>query len=354
MTKSLIAALALSSALAGCSSDLGPGTEPAGNCVILPNLTIRSNADLAKIPTSCFGVEGTLEMSGTSEADLTALSDLIATAHLRIENNDGLRSFAGLENVNVLGDLIVAGNPDLTSIEGLEGTKSAGRVELTDNPALRTVVGLSNLLEVRGDLLVEGNTVLPDLRGLSRMEAVGGTFTIRDNAALPNLTGLDRFKAARGMAVSANPAMTTLTGARDLLVVAALEISDNPRLTSSSMDLTDVGDLNIARNAALTKIGFPRLKRAQGSVTIEGNPSMIDIDGFSGLFLAIDKVLTVRNNANLGQATGLQVIKAIGQGLIVTGNTKLSQCRATAIRTRIPSVAGGVEIRNNSTSYNPC
>src|SRR5687768_6675314 len=104
MTK-LRAALALGTALAGCSSELG-GVDPTANCVIVPNLTVRSDADLSKIPTSCFGVQGTFELSGTSLTDLTAISDLVATAHLRIENNGDLRSFAGLENVQVLGDLI--------------------------------------------------------------------------------------------------------------------------------------------------------------------------------------------------------------------------------------------------------
>ena len=59
-------------------------------------------------------------------------------------------------------------------------------------------------------------------------------------------------------------------------------------------------------------------------------------------------------NANLVLATGLANLKAIGGGLIVTDNPRLSGCRASAIRTRIPSVSGGVDIRNNSTVYNPC
>lgn len=357
MTKLLLATVALGTALAGCSSDLGDGTpDPTANCVIVNNLTIRSDADLSKVPTSCFGVQGTFEISGTTMADLSAMGDLVAAAHLVIENNDGLRSLAGLDNVQVVGDLIIAGNPDLTSVDGLEATQRVNRLEITDNPALRTMTGLSNLVEVVGDAVIEGNSALADLRGLSRLQAVGGTLTLRDNAALTTLTGLDRLKAARGLVIESNSNLTGLAGARDLEVVVDLRVADNTRLASAAgLDPVEVGHLTIARNPAMSRIaGFTRLTRARGNVTFEDNDALTDLDGFSGQFLAVTGVLTVRGNANLTQTTALGYVKAIGAGLIVVDNPKLSQCRAAAIRSRIPSIGGGIEIRNNSTAYNPC
>lgn len=347
--------LALGAALAGCTSDLG-GADPAANCVVVPTLTIRGDDDLAAIPSSCFGVDGTLELSGTTLTDLTPLADLVVAAHLRIEDNRALASFAGLENVQVLGDLIVAGNPALGSIEGLEATRSLGRLELTDLPALTDLRGLANLVEVRGDAIVEGNDGLRDLDGLGRLQAVGGTLSIRDDRGLTSLAGLDRLEAVRGMVIGGNGSMSSLAGAGRLQVAVDLQIVDNPRLGSAAgMKLVEVGNLTVARNPALTRLGgFDVLQRARGSVTIEDNDALGDIDGFSGAFLSIAGILAVRGNGALTQATGLANLKAIGGGIIVVDNPRLSQCRATAIRTRIPSVSGGVEIRNNSTAYNPC
>lgn len=355
MTKLLATTLILGAALAGCASDLG-GSDPAASCALLPNLTIRSDADLAKIPTGCFGVQGTFEVSGTSMTDLAELADLVAVAHLRIEDNGALTSFAGLDNVQVVGDLIIGGNPALASIDGLEGTQKLLSAEITDNPALRDLRGLANLVEVVNDAIIEGNDGLRDLRGLSRLQAVGGTLSIRDDGALTSLAGLDRLEAARGFVVSANPAMTALTGAERLQVAVDLQITDNPRLASAAgMKVVEVGNLTVIGNPVMSRLGgFDKLARARGSVTIENNDGLIDIDGFSGAFLAVSGVLAVRGNAFLSQATGLANLKAVGAGIIVTDNPRLSQCRAAAIRSRIPSVSGGIEIRNNSVSYNPC
>ena len=127
------------------------------------------------------------------------------------------------------------------------------------------------------------------------------------------------------------------------------------RQPSQRRYVVDVGTRAVIGNPRTRRRGgFDKLARARGRVTIENIAGLIDSDGFSGAFLAVSGVLAVRGNAFLSQATGLANLKAVGAGIIVTDNPRLSQCRAAAIRSRIPSVSGGIEIRNNIVSYNPC
>jgi hypothetical protein len=108
---------------------------------------------LATVTRDSFVVTGALRIKGTELVDLTDLSGLHAVSgDLTVEENDFLKSLAGREGVNHIGD-------DLQTVR---------------NTSLVDLTGLDSLREVSGDVVITGNVSLLDVQQLSGLMRSGG------------------------------------------------------------------------------------------------------------------------------------------------------------------------------------
>jgi hypothetical protein len=115
-------------------------------------------------------------------------------------NNQYLTSFAGLNNLSLIGGSIeIWGQQSLTSLAGLDNLDSiSGDIIIYSNPSLTILTGLDNLSSIRGSLQVCNNRELTSLTALSKLNSLGGYLDISGNSALTSLTGLENVKYIGG------------------------------------------------------------------------------------------------------------------------------------------------------------
>lgn len=154
-----------------------------------------------------------------------------------------------------------------------------GHVQLQgDNPDTSVLDGVR---KITGELIID-STNLTNLDFLACVEEVGGGINIFDNNSLVDLGGL--------------AGITTIT------------------------DFS--AELTIAENDSLVTIaGFGKLGSV-GSLSINNNASLQNVDGPSALE-AINQNLTIRYNDSLTNLNGLSNLKAVGSKFNVVGNPML-------------------------------
>ncbi len=103
-----------------------------------------------------------------------------------IQNNDVVTSVAGL-NITSVGFLNIFDNDALISLEGLGALESAGAgLSIFDNDVLANLHGLSGLKTVPvGSIGIRNNPVLGSIEGLRGMTFVRDEMLIEGNTALP-------------------------------------------------------------------------------------------------------------------------------------------------------------------------
>jgi hypothetical protein len=143
--------------------------------------------DLSAIAACCGGPSLDLFVYQPGLIDFHGLESQTAMGRLELRGSS-IESFAGLENLEQLDDLLIHPNcPDhdnvLTSLAGLDSLATVGRLEIADNPELLTLAGLDSLAVV-DELVVVDNDALTDL-ALPEGLAVDTKALVYDNDALP-------------------------------------------------------------------------------------------------------------------------------------------------------------------------
>jgi len=105
-----------------------------------------------------------------------------------IENLNGLNNL-----LFVGGELDITGNYNLTSLEGLSNLHSINgyRFILDNNDRLKSLAGLENLTTIEGRLIISGNDSLTDLTALQNLTNIKNNFAIEWNPMLSDLSGLE-------------------------------------------------------------------------------------------------------------------------------------------------------------------
>lgn len=113
--------------------------------------------------------------------DLFFLNNVREIETLRIINNPGLKSLAGLTSLSrIIGRLSIADNPNLANLEGqkidsIGGSFVLNRDQLTikNNDQLVSLNGLSQLEYLTGGFYIDGNEKLRDVSLFENMELIG-------------------------------------------------------------------------------------------------------------------------------------------------------------------------------------
>lgn len=147
-----------------------------------------------------------------------------------IQNLQGLSAIREIQ-----GDLFISQTSQLTSLAGLEQLEVIhGAVRIQNNSALISLEALSELTAIKGDYFyISDNPLLQNLEGLNSLDTVAGIFHINDLAGLKHLTGLESVSyIGDRLNIFRCDSLLSLNGLQGLREVGALDITDNPVLTS--------------------------------------------------------------------------------------------------------------------------
>lgn len=132
-----------------------------------------------------------IEATGLSDLlGLAALTSINGSAfvdrELRIAGNPNLVTFAGLEGLTAVDQLVVWANDALTSLEGLNNlTGPIDRsVQVMSNVELSTLAGISGITTIGENLSIAGNAKLTEL-GLTSLSIIGNQLVLSNNPLLP-------------------------------------------------------------------------------------------------------------------------------------------------------------------------
>lgn len=247
---------------------------------------------------SLFGQSTISQLDGLSQID-TILGRLGI-----INNNNWLTSFAGLDNLDYVGeDLWILENHTLSSLEGLENLDFVGGdLIISRDVALDSISVLSNLTHVGGDIEILGNSNLQSLIGLESLSSINN-LTIKNNLSLNSLSGLEPFSVIDGsVIITNNNKLTSLEGLHNLDSLGRIEISSNSTLSSLE--------------------GIRNLRYLEGSFEMYQCPKISNLSGLENL-TTIGRSLRLGSNKGLKNLGGLESLTSVGWSLWIHKNNQL-------------------------------
>lgn len=330
-------------------------------------VTLSSQADVDAFPSQHCSTLCSLTIQGN---DITNLDSLYVVQKLtllhinfnpELTNIDGLRNLSSIEGNCTLSGVMVEGNNMLSNLNGLSGlTNIHGVLRLNSNTMLSDISGLSNVTYVN-DIDIESNASLENLDGLEGLAEINGNLTISGNPGLQDLNGLSHVTSVAGeVFVEYSDVLTTLDGLSALTSIGGrLSVLWNPDLTSITglSNLVKVGQfsasgesVSISFNEALTSLeGLHGLDTIPGVLTIEGNETLLDLNGLSALRSlhradgeSYNSGIRIASNTSLTDISGISNVEVIDNGracyLEIISNealTTINALRLTAIRGNI-------------------
>jgi len=302
------------------------------------NITITSDADFAKLPKTCWALNGTLRLQGSAITSLAKLGDLVDVNNLEIVDTQ-LATFDSLQQVSVYGHVRVTGNSKLTNFEKVTATKWTGTdllagdttayLVVSENPELTNVLGLKYLTTIGGELTLDNN---PKLAAADFLELtnITGALTIKNNGVTS--VKLSALKTVASIEVTQNPQLAMFSGLAAQNILGTVTFKANPKLlsigTMSSLTLLG-GNLIIDDNDLLADLNglTSSLQRIVGSVTVSNNQTLSNLGLLSHLPLGITGSVTVTTNPVLGYCKAYEIDRCVNSGTVTnTGNGPQTNC----------------------------
>ena len=223
------------------------------------------------IPFTQWGITHTGDVFVTTQAEVDALRTSLTAGATRIVGNVTIGPESGTSDITdlspfaaiieVTGNVRVQGNPDLTNLMGLNQLQTiGGRFVVYRNRTLTSLGDFPALQSIGEFFVVSSNAVLTSLGDFTVLQSVGGNFSVSGNAALTSLGDFPALQSIGYFYVRSNAALTSL--------------GDFPALQSVG------GNFSVSGNAALTSLGdFPALQSI-GYFYVRSNAALISLGGF--------------------------------------------------------------------------
>lgn len=242
------------------------------------------------------------------------------------------------------GDYVVDDDADVAALKPI--SRIRGKLTIMSTPPEEVL--LPNLVQVDGPLRITSTVGMKrlELRGL---RFVGDFLYLGYNNDLETLvvgSGVEQAVwVETDLAIISNPKLTTLTGLAYVAPRRGFEVHNNDALQAPGalpylQQLT--GDVRIFDNEVLQALPLPNLQRVDGTLLIQDNPSLAQLDGISSL-LAVGGDLEVFNNDALVSLAGLGV-QSVGGAVDISNNDSLV---ATGLLPRLKR-AGSISVTGNA------
>lgn len=231
--------------------------------------------------------------------EISAFSSLSAVDELIISNNDKLHEINDLPALQAVnGALVVSGNDLLTELPRLPSLVVAkGDISIIGQSLQLQAADFEALKTIEGSLELRSLSSMKSLNALNTLERIEGGLYIHSNAQLESLAGFDQLEYVgsgfihKGLSVRYNPELEVVGG------FGALKSTDN-FLIAENDTLRTISGFRALREVATENYGW---------LMIDYNKALTDIGGLGGV-IAVSQGVTVSRNASLNDCRPLRVL----------------------------------------------
>ncbi|TVQ10315.1 MAG: PKD domain-containing protein, partial [Balneolaceae bacterium] len=282
----------------------------------------------------------------------TVNSVLTISGNPLLENLNGLESVQTVAGTGTIGDLNITNNAALENINALSSLIFTRRIQIQNNPGLVNLDGLENMARPLILLRVDNNSALQNIDGLRGVTAISQQLFITNNAQLQHVDGLSGITLVNNeLNISNNPQLQHLDGLSGLSGnITTVEITQNPLLTSISglTGMTGASFINIRNNGIVTLNGLNNLTSVS-TMNVMNNPALEHMDDVSALERVLNSI-RVSDNEMLKRVSGMTSLARVSSIFRISDNPVLPLCDVQALVDQIQSREGigfSINISNN-------
>ncbi len=218
---------------------------------------------------------------------------------------------------------------------------------------------LSILIKIDGDLIIKDCPNLTSIEGLKNLQSIGGNFEINNIDKIWQLYNFVSLTSIGGdLIIKNNEHLTTLTGgsfgslsfpglSNVISINGSIIIESNPFLTQLdglSGLKTINGHISIKYNDKLANIsGLLGITSNVVAIRIVENPLLTSLDGLQNI-ASTDGDILIENNSLLTNLTGLDGINSIARHLYIWQNSNLTSLHGLE---NLHSIGKDMQIKNN-------
>ena len=218
------------------------------------------------------------------------------------------------EEIHELAQLSIYSQTDVDNIlikypnaNHIQGNAFIGGIFSSSEDPIQNLYGLKNITNIDGNLSIWG-TGLANLEGLDQLISVGGNFSVTGNKDLISIDGLKNLKSVGGaLYIQSNISLISLSDLGNLISIGNdMNISSMALQSFDGLDniYSIGGDLRVASIDVKSFKGFESLSFIGGNLIIQGNESLISLEGLENLTsLSSGDTLTITNNYALSNCS---------------------------------------------------
>jgi hypothetical protein len=242
------------------------------------------------------------------------------TGDVFVQTQTGLQSLVNVSKI--VGNLSIFGNAtadpvsttDFRELSQLE--EVTGNLTISSSKSVQRLDGLHSLKRVGGQLSLQFDGALADMSGLSSLADLGG-LTLSADSALTAITGLTNVTSldAQGLSVTSMPALSNIGGLSGLRSAQQIVLQSTPHLSSLQAlrgvvirDAISIVDMaGLASISDLTGISGAMT----GRVNFQQNPLLSDFSVLSALHSAASVTIIGGANADVGFLNNLEQVPGV-------------------------------------------
>ncbi|KAI9363583.1 hypothetical protein BD770DRAFT_463950 [Pilaira anomala] len=209
------------------------------------------------------------------------------------------------------GPIEIRTGQELNSIRGCQVFE--GSIMIQNMTASEDSLNLSQLKQVQGDLIIDGNADLSQIV-LASLQQVNGQLKFQNNRQLKRLD-LTQLTAVRSLEISVQPSLDTIQFPSGLSQIETLTVTDTIASKIEGLTTGKMKDIKIANNIYLKDLNFNHLQQVSGIISVSANaPNLsLDLSSISSIYQG--------DFRNLARLIGLNQVRQVTGDLSFIGNT---------------------------------
>ncbi|KAL9539481.1 hypothetical protein MBANPS3_010229 [Mucor bainieri] len=230
------------------------------------------------------------------------------------------------------GPIQVKSNQDIDALRNCQVVE--GSIAIQNLSSYGDIINLSQLQQVHGDLVFEGNGDLTQVV-LASLKQVDGKLVFQNNRQLERLD-LTQLTSVQSLDISVEPALHAILFPSGLSQIDTLTVTDTIATKIEGLTTSKIKDVHIANNKYLKDINMNHLQQVNGVMTIAANsPNLtLDLSSLSNIYQG--------DFRDLAQLVGLNKVHQITGDLSFVANSF-----ASLSLPNITQIAGTLTVSNN-------
>lgn len=183
-------------------------------------------------------------------------------------------ALAASSSSSCTGPIQVKSNQDVDALRNCQVVE--GSIVIQNLSSYGDIINLSQLQQVHGDLVFEGNGDLTQVV-LASLKQVDGKLAFQNNRQLERLD-LTQLTSVQSLDISVEPALHAILFPSGLSQIDALTVTDTIATKIEGLTTSKIKDVHIANNKYLKDINMNHLQQVNGAMTIAANSPNLTLD----------------------------------------------------------------------------